>query len=191
MELKRYQAEAMDASPACWRPRSPPAPPRPSRGRWRGRPRRGCGATAPPTRPSTAAPEVPYVCLRLPTGGGKTLLAAETVRLAARALRLDPVLVLWMVPTGAILTQTVAALKNRGHAYRQRLDAAFDGAVRVLGIDEVGDAASRPTYAATPWWWSPPSSRSAWPTPSRAASMPTTRTSRASSRARPPGAWRR
>ena len=38
-----------------------------------------------PYRPLDGLPTVPYVCLRLPTGGGKTLLSAHTVKVAADA----------------------------------------------------------------------------------------------------------
>jgi hypothetical protein len=34
---------------------------------------------SPAYRPLAALPDVPYVCLRLPTGGGKTILAAESI----------------------------------------------------------------------------------------------------------------
>ncbi|MFW2545466.1 DEAD/DEAH box helicase [Primorskyibacter sp. 2E107] len=88
-------------------------------------------------RPLDQLPEVPYVCLRLPTGGGKTLLAAESIRLAARSYlgRAYP-LVLWMVPSDAIKSQTLEALKDRDHAYRRRLDDSFGGHVRVFDIAE-------------------------------------------------------
>ena len=90
-----------------------------------------------PYQPLRHLAGVPYVCLRLPTGGGKTLLAAESIRLAARSyLRRRYPLVLWMVPSDAIKTQTLEALKDRTHAYRRRLDAAFDGHVRVFDIAE-------------------------------------------------------
>ena len=36
-------------------------------------------------RPLAAMPEVPYACLRLPTGGGKTILGAYSVKLAAES----------------------------------------------------------------------------------------------------------
>jgi type III restriction enzyme len=38
--------------------------------------------------------QIPYVCIRLPTGGGKTLLAAETIPLARTFLGRDRPLVL-------------------------------------------------------------------------------------------------
>ncbi|MCB1407765.1 MAG: DEAD/DEAH box helicase family protein, partial [Rhodobacteraceae bacterium] len=77
------------------------------------------------------------VCLRLPTGGGKTLLAAEAIRLAGRSYlqRAHP-LVLWFVPSDAIKSQTLEALKDRRHPYRARLDEAFGGQVRVFDIAE-------------------------------------------------------
>ena len=44
--------------------------------------------------------DVPYVCLRLPTGGGKTLLAAHSIGITARAyLEEDNPIVLWLVPS--------------------------------------------------------------------------------------------
>ena len=85
--------------------------------------------------PLNQMPDVPYVCLRLPTGGGKTLLAAHAVSVARNAwIEKDYPLVLWLVPSNTIRRQTVEALKNPRHAYRQVLDAAFDGRVRVFDI---------------------------------------------------------
>ena len=85
--------------------------------------------------PLNQMPEVPYVCLRLPTGGGKTLLAAHAVSVARNAwVEKDYPLVLWLVPSNTIRRQTVEALKNPRHAYRQALDAAFDGRVRVFDV---------------------------------------------------------
>lgn len=88
-------------------------------------------------RPLAAMPEIPYVCLRLPTGGGKTILGAYSVKLAAESfLERDFPVALWLVPSNTIRTQTVEALKNPRHAYRQVLDDAFEGRVRVFDIEE-------------------------------------------------------
>lgn len=85
--------------------------------------------------PLKELPDVPYVCLRLPTGGGKTILAAHAVSIARNAyIEKDYPLVLWLVPTKTIRRQTVEALKNTRHAYRQVLDDAFDGRMRVFDI---------------------------------------------------------
>lgn len=80
--------------------------------------------------------ETPYCCIRLPTGGGKTLLAAHAVKIAAdewMERRYAPVL--WLVPSNAIQTQTVDALKQPRHPYRLALEEAF-GAIAVFDTDE-------------------------------------------------------
>jgi len=80
-------------------------------------------------------PDVPYVCLRLPTGGGKTVLGAHAIAAARDAwIEKDFPLVLWLVPTNIIRLQTAEALKNPRHPYRQALDEHFDGRVRVFDI---------------------------------------------------------
>ena len=85
--------------------------------------------------PLARLPEVPYVCLRLPTGGGKTILAAHAVAVARDAwIEKDHPLVLWLVPSNTIRVQTVQALKSPRHPYRQALDDSFSGRVRVLDV---------------------------------------------------------
>jgi type III restriction enzyme len=82
-----------------------------------------------------ALPDVPYVCLRLPTGGGKTILGAHAIAVARDAwIEKDYPLVLWLVPTNTIRMQTAEALKNPRHPYRRVLDEAFEGRVRVFDI---------------------------------------------------------
>ena len=79
---------------------------------------------------------LPYVCLRVPTGGGKTLVACHTVELAAKnLLHIEHPLVLWLVPSNAIRNQTLEALKKRSHPYRQALEAT-QGSVTVLDVEE-------------------------------------------------------
>jgi type III restriction enzyme len=81
--------------------------------------------------------ELPYVCLRLPTGGGKTLLAAHSINVAKTAwIEKDFPLVLWLVPSNMIRSQTVDALNNPRHPYRKALDSAFDGRVRVFDMGD-------------------------------------------------------
>ena len=79
---------------------------------------------------------MPYVCLRLPTGGGKTLLACLAIPVVHRELlQQEHGVVLWLVPSRAIQAQTLAALRNRSHHYRQALEAEL-GAVEVLESTE-------------------------------------------------------
>ena len=86
-------------------------------------------------RPLDGLPGMPYVCLRLPTGGGKTLLAAHAIGVARDAwLERDYPLVLWLVPSNTIRQQTVDALRNPRHPYRAALDTLFEGRVRVFDI---------------------------------------------------------
>ena len=82
--------------------------------------------------------QIPYVCLRIPTGGGKTILGSYAVDIAARKyIGTDSPIALWLVPTNTIRLQTVEALKTPGHPYRAKLDASFNHQVLVLDIDEV------------------------------------------------------
>lgn len=77
---------------------------------------------------------LPYVCVRIPTGGGKTLVAAYTPAVVfERLLGTDRGVVLWLVPSGAILSQTLTALQDRAHPYRQALAARL-GAVTVVDV---------------------------------------------------------
>ena len=76
---------------------------------------------------------LPSFCLKIPTGGGKTLLAAKTIDLANTLFRKsNRGLVLWVVPTTQIYNQTLSALKDRDHPYRQTLDNASGGRTLVL-----------------------------------------------------------
>ena len=79
---------------------------------------------------------MPYVCLRVPTGGGKTLLACYTAGLAMREfMRAERAVVLWLVPSNTILNQTAEALRDPRHPYRRALETAC-GDVEVVTIEE-------------------------------------------------------
>ena len=76
---------------------------------------------------------IPNVCLKVPTGGGKTLLAAASVaKVFSSYLRRHTGLVLWIVPNEAIYQQTLKTLKNRDHPYHQMLNVAGAGRVKIL-----------------------------------------------------------
>ena len=94
-------------------------------------------------RPPHGVADCPHVCLRLPTGGGKTLLAALSIAKVARYLQREFPVALWMTPSDAIRKQTVEALKNPRHPYRAALDADFGGRVEVWDIEQWRDI--RPT----------------------------------------------
>jgi len=77
--------------------------------------------------------ELPDFYLKIPTGGGKTILACHTIDLINRIyLKKQTGIVLWIVPTTQIYRQTLANLKNREHPYRQVLDISSGGRTVIL-----------------------------------------------------------
>jgi type III restriction enzyme len=84
---------------------------------------------------------LPNICLKLPTGGGKTLLACAAIeRINPDYFHAQTGLVLWVVPSESIYAQTWRAFANREHWYRQMLERASGGRVKLL---ERGDAFTR------------------------------------------------
>ncbi len=76
---------------------------------------------------------VPNVCLKLPTGAGKTYLATRGIEQLQRLYyRRAHGLVLWIVPSDAIYTQTWKTLADREHPYRMTLERASGGRVKLL-----------------------------------------------------------
>lgn len=81
---------------------------------------------------------IPNVCFKVPTGGGKTLLGAAAIeRLQTDYLRRQTGFVLWVVPSEAIYRQTWKQLANREHPYRQILERASAGRVKILEKDDM------------------------------------------------------
>lgn len=81
---------------------------------------------------NNAIPGVPHICLKVPTGGGKTFMACSAVKPIMENMPADkPQVVVWLVPSNAILTQTIRTLSDVNHPYRQRLDADFGGKVGI------------------------------------------------------------
>lgn len=79
----------------------------------------------------------PYICLRLPTGGGKTLLGTYAIKIAAeKFLECEYPLVLWLVPTDVIRQQTLEILRSPDNFYRQVLNNAFNENVQIYDITE-------------------------------------------------------
>lgn len=76
---------------------------------------------------------VPHVCMKVPTGGGKTFMACAAVRRIFDALpQGKPKMVVWLIPSDPILVQTTTNLMNPDHPYTRRLNADFGGRVGVF-----------------------------------------------------------
>lgn len=77
-------------------------------------------------------PKAANVCIKVPTAGGKTFIACNALHTIFKAYADDiPKTVVWLVPWSNLLDQTVAALNNPDHPYRQKLDSLFNNRVEV------------------------------------------------------------
>ncbi|MGH8615020.1 MAG: DEAD/DEAH box helicase, partial [Gammaproteobacteria bacterium] len=82
--------------------------------------------------------EVPCVCLRIPTGGGKTLLASHAiVRMGKEWQDTDAPAALWLTPSDTIRSQTLTALQTPGHPYREALEQAYGQRFQVCDLEAV------------------------------------------------------
>ena len=89
---------------------------------------------------------IPCVCLRIPTGGGKTLMASHAIVGMAREWQSsDAPVAVWLVPSDAIRSQTLSALQTPGHPYRVALEEAYGQRVQVCDLDRVS------TLSPTDW----------------------------------------
>ena len=89
------------------------------------------------TRGSASLPDVPIVSIKVPTGGGKTIIAAHAVKVIAECQGREYPFIVWFAPSETIRRQTADALKKARHPYRQALNEAFKGNVQVFDLDEV------------------------------------------------------
>ena len=82
--------------------------------------------------------EIPSACLRVPTGGGKTIMAAHAVALAGKAtLDTQTPVALWLTPSDTVRTQTIEALSDARHPYRQALAEHFGDRVQIGDLESL------------------------------------------------------
>ena len=134
MELKGYQQKNLDALDrflSCvdkwndiskgfnefWQTNNPPVTPFP-------------GTIIEPYKNNVKG--APHICHKVPTGGGKTFIASAALKVAMS--HIDPLykVVVWLVPSNAILEQTLRNLRDKEHPYRQRIDTDFQNRVEVF-----------------------------------------------------------
>ena len=76
---------------------------------------------------------IPHVCLKVPTGGGKTLLGVSGIEcINFNYFGTNTGMILWIVPTSAIYTQTLKKFQDKNHPYRQILERAAAGRLKIL-----------------------------------------------------------
>jgi len=134
MELKGYQQtnlDALDRFLSCveknkdtakgfyefWQTNNPPLTPFP-------------GTIIEPYKDNVKG--APHVCHKVPTGGGKTFIASAALKVAMSHINPLYKVVVWLVPSKAILAQTLRNLRNKQHPYRQRIDTDFQNRVEVF-----------------------------------------------------------
>ena len=84
--------------------------------------------------------DLPTFCIKVPTGGGKTLLATQILGLIHQTIlksRNGSGLVLWVVPSDQIYKDTLKALRDRRHFYRESLEFALSRRIEVWEKQEI------------------------------------------------------
>jgi hypothetical protein len=83
--------------------------------------------------------DVPFVCIKMPTGGGKTIVACKSVEQIMNVLlqqKMDTGIVMWFVPSDSIKTQTLNKLSDPKDPHSKILNDAFSNGVKVLSNEE-------------------------------------------------------
>ncbi len=81
---------------------------------------------------------IPFIGIKIPTGGGKTLVGCHATTLILDFLKekMSKGIVMWFVPSEAIKSQTLRKFKDRKDAHRKILDEYFDNNVKIFSNEE-------------------------------------------------------
>lgn len=83
--------------------------------------------------PETQGVPYPRLCVQVPTGGGKTLIGIETIRIfQEQFLEKKTGLVVWIVHSEPIYQQTIQKLKDKANPYRQMLDQTSGNKILIV-----------------------------------------------------------
>jgi len=83
--------------------------------------------------------DIPFICIKIPTGGGKTLVGCHSVTQIMDSFLKEKMghgIVMWFVPSEAIKTQTLRKFKDRRDMHRRVLDEYFDNCVKIFSNEE-------------------------------------------------------
>jgi len=83
--------------------------------------------------------EIPFICIKIPTGGGKTLVGCYSVVQIMDSFLKEKMghgIVMWFVPSEAIKSQTLGKFKDRKDMHRRVLDEYFDNNVMIFSNEE-------------------------------------------------------
>ncbi len=100
-------------------------------------------------RKNALGKDLPTFCVKVPTGGGKTLLATQILGQIYSTIlrpRNGAGLALWIVPSDQIYKDTLKALRDRRHLYRESLEFSVGRRIEVWEKHEI--ARMTPTQLA-------------------------------------------
>ena len=83
--------------------------------------------------------DIPNVCVKIPTGGGKTLVgchAVDKIMNIVLSHKMERGIVVWFTPSEAIKTQTLHKFKDRKDWHRKVLDEAFTNNIKIFSNEE-------------------------------------------------------
>jgi superfamily II DNA or RNA helicase len=83
--------------------------------------------------------EIPFICVKIPTGGGKTLVGCYSVNEIMDSFlneKMGKGIIMWFVPSEAIKSQTLRKFKDRTNDHRKVLDDYFNNNVKIFSNEE-------------------------------------------------------
>ena len=134
MELKQYQKQTLDdIEDYLIRYRNTDDPKAAFEDYWNSR----GGSLKKPYNDSVSG--VPRVCIKVPTGGGKTAIGVSAIRRFFGVFPRQEMAVIWLVPSDAIREQVIDSFSNPAHPYRQKLNSDFSARVEIVDVERALD----------------------------------------------------
>ena len=82
--------------------------------------------------------KIPFICIKIPTGGGKTLVGCYSTTKIIDFLeeKMGRGIIMWFVPSESIKSQTLRKFKDRKDIHRKILDEYFNNDVKIFSNEE-------------------------------------------------------